>query len=141
MLYWMMVCFCTPNTVSRFVNSPLVCHIGSRRTNVVHFISNPFDLPITSFSLFAGERCQVYPDIREERQRRLEFNTSAISILNSLEYMGYRVVTSGSFVASQTNNNKVGVILRIIILQPTFSVFLGKQTQIYSKGVYLDCSP
>ena len=66
--------------------------------------------------LFAGERCQVYPDMREERQRRMEFNTSAINILNSLEYMGYRVVTSGSFVASQTNNNKVGVILRIIIL-------------------------
>jgi hypothetical protein len=52
--------------------------------------------------------------MREERQRRLELNTSAINILNSLEYMGYSVVTSGSFVASQTNNNKVSLIRRII---------------------------
>ena len=41
----------------------------------------------------------------EERYRRLEFNTSGITLLNSLEQMGYRVVSSGAFVASQTNNN------------------------------------
>ena len=47
--------------------------------------------------------------MRDERHRRLEFNTTAIILLNSLEYMGYRVVSSGSFVATQaTNNNKVG---------------------------------
>ena len=28
--------------------------------------------------------------------------------------MGYRVVTSGSFVASQTNNNKVSMMIRIL---------------------------
>ena len=43
--------------------------------------------------------------MRDERHRRLEFNTTAIIILNNLEHMGYRVVTSGSFVASQANNN------------------------------------
>ena len=43
--------------------------------------------------------------MKEERHCRLEFNTSAVNLLNSLEHMGYRVVTSGSFVASQTNNN------------------------------------
>jgi len=54
-----------------------------------------------------GERCCVYPDMRDEKHRRLEFNTTAITILNNLEHMGYRVVTSGAFVASQaTNNNK-----------------------------------
>ena len=59
--------------------------------------------------------------MREEHQRQLELNTSAINILNSLEYMGYRVVTSGSFVASQTNNNKVSMIIRIIkIISSTF---------------------
>ena len=57
--------------------------------------------------LILAERCQVYPDMREERHRRLEFNTGAINILNSLEHMGYRVVTSGSFVASQASNTKV----------------------------------
>ena len=59
--------------------------------------------------MIVGERCCVYPDMREERNRRLEFNTTAITILNNLEHMGYSVVTSGAFVASQaTNNNKVG---------------------------------
>ena len=59
-----------------------------------------------------GERCGVYPDMRDERHRRLEFNTTAIIILNNLEHMGYRVVTSGAFVASQaTNNNKVRLVL------------------------------
>ena len=34
--------------------------------------------------------------------------TNVINILNSLEQMGYKVVTSGAFVASQSvNNNKV----------------------------------
>ena len=59
--------------------------------------------------------------MREERQRQLELNTSAINILNSLENMGYRVVTSGSFVASQTNNNKVSMMIRILkIISSTF---------------------
>ena len=58
-------------------------------------------------SIITAERCQVFPDLREERHRRLEFNTSAVNILNSLEYLGYRVITSGSFVASQANNKKV----------------------------------
>jgi len=62
-------------------------------------------LPLTESKLLA-ERCQVFPDLREERHRRLEFNTSAVNILNSLEYLGYRVITSGSFVASQANNKK-----------------------------------
>ena len=57
--------------------------------------------------MFLAERCGAYPDMREERHPRLEFNTGAINILNSLEHMGYRVVTSGSFVASQASNNKV----------------------------------
>ena len=36
--------------------------------------------------------------------------TNVINILNSLEQMGYKVVTSGAFVASQSvNNNKVHI--------------------------------
>ena len=36
--------------------------------------------------------------------------SSVINILNSLEQMGYKVVTSGAFVASQSvNNNKVHI--------------------------------
>lgn len=57
-------------------------------------------LPLNEAKIL-GERCLVYPDMRDEKQRRLEFSTSTVNILNSLEQMGYRVVTSGSFVASQ----------------------------------------
>lgn len=74
--------------------------------------------------MFTGERCGVYPDTKDEKSRKLEFSklchpvwgvclmadlgTSVINILNSLEQMNYKVVTSGSFVASQSfNNNKV----------------------------------
>jgi len=54
-----------------------------------------------------GERCGVYPDTKDEKSRKLEFSTSVINILNSLEQMNYKVLTSGSFVASQSfNNNK-----------------------------------
>ena len=42
-------------------------------------------------------------DMRDDKHRRMEFSTSAVNILNSLEQMGYRVVTSGSFVASQVS--------------------------------------
>ena len=49
-----------------------------------------------------GEKCCHYPDLRDEKVRRLEFSSSSsLVILNSLEQLGYRVVTSGSFVASQ----------------------------------------
>ena len=64
--------------------------------------------------LLTAERCQVFPDLREERHRRLEFNTSAVNILNSLEYLGYRVITSGSFVASQANNKKVKFVVFVV---------------------------
>ena len=65
----------------------------------------------------------------------MEFNTSAINILNSLEYMGYRVVTSGSFVASQTNNNKVRMIQRmsismIRIISLTYHLFFFREANI-----------
>ena len=50
---------------------------------------------------FEGEKCCSYPELRDEKTRRLEFNSSSLLILNSLEQLGYKVVTSGSFVASQ----------------------------------------
>ena len=59
-----------------------------------------------SESLNEGEKCSTYPELRDEKTRRLEFSTSSIVILNSLDQMGYRVVTSGSFVASQGRSSK-----------------------------------
>ena len=52
-----------------------------------------------------GEKCCTYPELRDEKLRRLEFSCSSLSILNSLEHMGYKVVTSGSFVASQVKKS------------------------------------
>jgi len=48
-----------------------------------------------------GERCLVCPDMRDEKTRRMEFSTSTVNLLNCLEQMGYKVVTSGAFVATQ----------------------------------------
>ena len=74
--------------------------------------------PSLAIPFVTAERCQVFPDLREERHRRLEFSTSAVNILNSLEYLGYRVVTSGSFVASQANNKKVQLVV-VVVVVPT----------------------
>ena len=96
------------------------------RTLQMHIImtKRPFfllhlSLVILVISLVTAERCQVFPDLREERHRRLEFSTSAVNILNSLEYLGYRVITSGSFVASQANNKKVQLVVVVVVVVPT----------------------
>jgi len=66
-------------------------------------------LPLSEGKIL-GERCLVCPDMRDEKHRRMEFSTSTVNLLNCLEQMGYRVVTSGAFVASQmttsTNSSK-----------------------------------
>ena len=69
----------------------------------------------------------MFPDLREERHRRLEFSTSAVNILNSLEYLGYRVITSGSFVASQANNKKVQLVV-VVVVVPTVDYFRAANT-------------
>ena len=54
-------------------------------------------LPLTEFRIL-GEKCSTSPDMRDEKNRRMEFPTNTITVLNSLEMMGYKVVTSGAFV-------------------------------------------
>ena len=56
-------------------------------------------LPLTEFRIL-GEKCSTLPDMRDEKNRRMEFSTNTISILNSLEMMGYKVVTSGAFAGT-----------------------------------------
>ena len=56
----------------------------------------------------------------------VDAGTSVINILNSLEQMNYKVVTSGSFVASQSFNNnkvdrKVSLSTRSYLTQPAIS--------------------
>ena len=57
-------------------------------------------LPLTEFRTL-GEKCSTSPDMRDEKNRRMEFSTNTISILNSLEMMGYKVVTSVAFAGSK----------------------------------------
>ena len=44
------------------------------------------------------EKSSSPSDLRDERNRRVEFSTPAFNLLNALEQIGYKVVTSSSFV-------------------------------------------
>ena len=44
------------------------------------------------------EKSSCPSDLRDEKNRRVEFSTPAYNLLNALEKIGYRVVTSSSFV-------------------------------------------
>merc|ERR1712223_2376546 len=47
------------------------------------------------------EKSSCPSDLRDEKNRRVEFSTPAYNLLNALEKIGYRVVTSSSFVSGQ----------------------------------------
>jgi hypothetical protein len=57
-------------------------------------------LPLNEFRILS-EKASAAPDSRDEKNRRVEFTTPTYNILNCLEQMGYKVVTSGAFVTSQ----------------------------------------
>lgn len=59
-------------------------------------------LPLNEFRVLA-EKAAAAPEYRDEKNRRVEFATPTFNVLNALEQMGYRVVTSGAFV---TGHNK-----------------------------------
>ena len=44
------------------------------------------------------EKSSSYPDLKDERSRRVELATPACNLLNALEQTGYKVITSSSFV-------------------------------------------
>lgn len=54
-------------------------------------------LPLNEIRLLS-EKSSTPSDMRDERNRRVEFSTPTYNILNALEQMGYKVVTSGAFV-------------------------------------------
>ena len=54
-------------------------------------------LPLNEIRLIT-EKSSSNSDVRDEKNRRVEFNTQAFNLLNSLEQIGYKVVTSSSFV-------------------------------------------
>ena len=54
-------------------------------------------LPTNEVRLIS-EKSSSPSDLRDERNRRVEFSTQAFNLLNALEQLGYKVVTSSSFV-------------------------------------------
>ena len=54
-------------------------------------------LPLNEIRLIT-EKASSPSDLRDERNRRVEFSTPAFNLLNALEQIGYKVVTSSSFV-------------------------------------------
>ena len=50
-----------------------------------------------------GEKYSGVSSSPEDRVRRLELSVSSVVILNSLENLGYSVVTSGAFTAALDN--------------------------------------
>ena len=54
-------------------------------------------LPLNEIRLIT-EKSSSPSDLRDERNRRVEFATPACNLLNALEQIGYKVITSSSFV-------------------------------------------
>jgi len=54
-------------------------------------------LPLNEFRVLS-EKAAATPEYRDEKNRRVEFATPTFNVLNALEQMGYRVLTSGAFV-------------------------------------------
>ena len=78
-----------------------IIDILSVKVNVVEFTRTPRMRSAGSWSSVSD--CEDEDDAEAG-----DAGTNVINILNSLEQMGYKVVTSGAFVASQSvNNNKV----------------------------------
>ena len=66
--------------------------------STLFYIFFTLSLRLQSHFLLSGEKHWTCPELEEKRDnRRLEVKASSVSILNSLEQLGYRVVTSGSF--------------------------------------------
>lgn len=59
-------------------------------------------LPLNEFRVLA-EKATSSPEYRDEKNRRVEFVIPTFNVLNALEQMGYKVVSSGAFV---TGHNK-----------------------------------
>ena len=47
-----------------------------------------------------GEKYSALSSFSEDRTRRLELNVASVTLLNSLESLGYSLVTSGAFSAA-----------------------------------------
>ena len=70
------------------------------RESYIHGLCLVDGLPVSEVRLIT-EKSASETGLRDEKTRRVEFNTPAYNLLNVLEQMGYKVVTSSSFVTGQ----------------------------------------
>ena len=61
-------------------------------------------LPLNEFRILTEKVCT--PEGKDENKRTIEFLTAPFNVLNGLEVLGYRVVSSGDFVPSQKKFSK-----------------------------------
>lgn len=53
-----------------------------------------------------GERLQEQPEQCNERERRAEFSLPSWQVLNSLEIMGYKVVSCGCYMTGEARHDQ-----------------------------------
>ena len=109
-----------------------------------------------------AEKSTTTPEYRDEKNRRVEFATPTFNVLNALEQMGYRVVTSGAFVtghnkydqrefvwtlhrcqdvmnlwSSSVKLQMIGVLATYSFIESTSLKYSPKSTHLLYKGLYV----
>ena len=70
------------------------------RESYIHGMCLVDGLPLNDHCLIT-DKSSWESEWKDEKSRRVEFNTPAFNLLNALEHIGYKVVTSSSFVTGQ----------------------------------------
>ena len=70
------------------------------RESLISFYSTVEGLPSHEAKLLGEKYSSTFCSSSEDRVRRLELSVSSVVILNSLESLGYSLVTSGAFSAA-----------------------------------------
>ena len=53
-----------------------------------------------------SEKVQEQPEYHSEREKRIEFSVPTWQVLNGLEVMGYKVVTSGEYMTGEQRHDQ-----------------------------------
>jgi hypothetical protein len=64
-------------------------------------------LPLNEIRVLV-EKSTTCPETRDEKNRKVEFATPSFNLLNALEQMGYKVITSGAFVTGHKKFDQGG---------------------------------
>ena len=73
------------------------------RESLISACSTVEGLPPQEAKILGEKYSSALSSSSEDRARRLELSVSSVAILNSLETLGYSLVTSGAFTAALDN--------------------------------------